>query len=192
MTAQIVILGWGSLLWDFHRDFDEQHETWAPDGPELKIEFSRVSQSRRGALTLVIDSTNGTGCRVAYARSKRKDPEDAICDLRSREGTTRSNIGVFFADGSRRQSRDSSAFQSIDTWARTKKFDVVVWTDLGSNFSRACGKPFTVDAALAHVQSLDDEAKSGAAEYVWRAPTFIDTPLRQALQTQPWFTNRNV
>lgn len=72
------------------------------------------------------------------------------------------------------------------------KLDVVVWTDLGSNFDKVCGKPFDVDAALTHAQSLDAEAKSGAAQYVWRAPSFVDTPLRRALQAQPWFPKRRL
>ena len=50
MPAQIAILGWGSLLWDTRPEFDEQHEPWRHDGPEIKVEFSRVSQSRRGAI----------------------------------------------------------------------------------------------------------------------------------------------
>lgn len=188
MPAQIAILGWGSLLWDTRPEFDEQHEPWRHDGPEINVEFSRVSQSRRGALTLVIDPKNGAHCRVAYAISKRRDPEDAICDLRCREGTTRSNIGFLFADGSRRQGRDPHSLEAIRAWAETKKLDVVVWTDLGSNFDKVYGKPFDIDAALAHIQSLDGEAKSGAAEYVWRAPGFVDTPLRRVLQTPPWFS----
>lgn len=187
MPAQIVVLGWGSLLWDTRSEFDDQRESWQHEGPELKVEFSRVSQSRRGALTLVIDPKNGAPCRVAYALGKRRDPEDAICDLRCREGTTRSNIGFLFADGSRQQGREPDSLEAIRAWAATKKLDVVVWTDLGSNFERVCGRPFTVDAALAHIESLYGEAKLGAAEYVRRAPGFIDTPLRRALQTQPWF-----
>jgi hypothetical protein len=187
MPAQIVILGWGSLLWDTRPEFDDQHEPWQYDGPEIKLEFSRVSRSRHGALTLVIDSKNGVPCRVAYARSKRKDPEDAICDLRCREGTTRSNIGCLFSDGSRQQGRDQDSLEAIRCWMENKKFDAVVWTDLDSNFEMVCGKSFTIDAALAHVQSLDVKARLGAAEYVWRAPEFIVTPIRRALQTQPWF-----
>lgn len=101
----IAILGWGSLLWDVRPEFDDQHLPWEFDGPDLKIEFSRVSQTRGGALTLVIDPINGAMCRVAHARSKRKDPEDSICDLRSREGTTRANVGFWFIDGSRQQAK---------------------------------------------------------------------------------------
>jgi hypothetical protein len=185
----IAILGWGSLLWDERHEFDKHHSPWELDGPELRIEFSRVSQSRCGALTLVIDPPNGATCRVAHTKSKRRNPEDAICDLRSREGTTRSNIGFYFADGSRHQfvTKDTDTITSIQAWAAAKSIDVVVWTALPSNFDEVCGHPFSVEHALEHVRALDPAAKSGAAEYVWRAPAFVNTPLRVALQSQPWF-----
>ena len=120
IDMKIAILGWGSLLWDHNADFDSQHNQWLLDGPELKLEFSRVSQSRCQALTLVIDSQNGELCRVAYTFSKRKDPEDAICDLQSREGTTRKNIGFYFCDGSRRQCRDANSLKAIAAWCAVK------------------------------------------------------------------------
>jgi len=183
----IAILGWGSLLWDERPEFDDYHDPWQFDGPELKIEFSRVSQTRGGALTLVIDSTNGASCRVAYTKSKRQNPEDAICDLRSREGTTRANIGIHFADGSLNQSKDQNTLAAITAWAKTKAIDVVIWTDLPSNFQKVCGSVFSIASALTHLRALDEGAKSGAAEYVWRAPNFVNTPLRSALQTEPWF-----
>jgi hypothetical protein len=50
-----------------------------------------------------------------------------------------------------------------------------------------CGKPFSREHAIDHVRSLDAAARSGAAEYVGRAPEFVNTPLRTALQSQPWF-----
>ena len=186
---KIAILSWGSLLWDKHNEFDKQHMDWLFDGPSLKLEFSRVSQTRNDALTLVLDFQNGKPCQVAYAFSKRKNPDDAICDLRSREGTTLKNIGFYFADGSRQQSRESGILEIVKTWACERKVDVVVWTDLASNFQEKSKskEPFSIDAALRQGQALEAEGKSKAAEYVWRAPDFIDTPLRVALQSQPWF-----
>jgi hypothetical protein len=183
----IAILGWGSLLWDEKPDFDNHRSQWDFDGPELKIEFSRVSRTRGGALTLVIDSVHGSSCSVAHARSKRRDPNDAICDLRSREGTTRANIGIYFADGTLNQTKDQDALAAISKWAKNKAIDVVVWTDLPSNFQKVCGSTFCIAGAVAHIQALDESVKSGAAEYVWRAPGFVNTPLRAALQTEPWF-----
>lgn len=182
---KIAILGWGSLLWDHNADFDSQHNQWLLDGPELKLEFSRVSQSRCQALTLVIDSQNGELCRVAYTFSKRKDPEDAICDLQSREGTTRKNIGFYFCDGSRRQCRDANSLKAIAAWCAIKKVDVVVWTDLESNFKSGCRNHFSIQNALLHIKGLSAEGKAKAAEYVWRAPDFVQTPLRRILQVHP-------
>ena len=188
---KIAILGWGSLLWDERAEFDAQHEKWQCDGPYLKLEFSRVSETRSGALTLVLDYKNGEPCQVAYALSKRKEPDDAICDLRCREGTILKHIGFYFADGSRKQSREPEALKAVEGWAANKRIDTVIWTDLPSNFEAEskCKKPFTIDAALCHIQALDLDTvgKAKAAEYVWRAPNFINTPLRKALQSQPWF-----
>jgi len=187
----IAILGWGSLLWDKRPEFDEQREDWRFDGPSLMIEFSRVSKKRNGALTLVLDTKNGKSCQVAYALSKRQNPDDAICDVRSREGTTLKNVGFYFVDNSRKQAREEDALETIKNWASEKKVDVVIWTDLKNNFQKTSKfeKPFSIEAALCHIQALDNEGKAKAAEYVWRAPTFVETPLRVALQSQPWFQN---
>jgi len=186
---RIVILGWGSLLWDIRQDFDGWHEEWQPDGPNLKIEFSRVSKTRNGALTLVLDKIYGRECQVAYTLSRRRSPDDAICDLRCREGTTRRNIGFYFANGFREQARDPEVLRSVGEWSSRKNIDVAIWTDLQSNFEKQsiCREPFSLQNALSHIQSLDPDGKAAAAEYVWRAPSFVHTPLREALESYPWF-----
>jgi len=138
----------------------------------------------------VIDSTDGAICRVAYTFSKRTDPEDTLCDLRSREATARKNMGYVFIDDSRAHARDEQSLKAVSEWAERQKIDVVFWTDLRSNFEATCSRAFSVDAALAHVQSLDAEGEAAAAEYIWRAPLFVDTPLRRALEIQPWFQPR--
>ncbi len=195
---QTAILGWGSLLWDRRSNFEEQHGDWQLDGPNLKLEFSRISQTRNGALTLVLDYSNGIPCQVAYALSKRKSPNDAICDLRSREGTTLRNIGFYFADESLKNYYEEAfnnihkeAFNNIKNWATERKIDVVIWTNLQSNFQKKTGKTFSIDTALAYLQSLNTDGKVKAAEYILRAPKFINTPLQKALQTQSWFTKQN-
>lgn len=186
---KIAILGWGSLLWDNQekfKEFNKQLGSWQfDDGPSLPLEFSRISQSRGNALTLVIDEENGTLCKVAYAFSKRKNPDDTICDLRCREGTTINNIGYYFADKSRKYSRNG--LSDISEWAKEKNIDVVIWTDLESNFKNRTGESFSIRSALLQIQKLNPESKVKAAEYMWRAPDFINTPLRKALQSQPWF-----
>lgn len=190
--SKIAILGWGSLLWDkAHREFDRHHGEWKFDGPVLKLEFSRKSGSRLDALTLVIDPVRGEACKVAYTLSKRRTVEKAWADLQAREGTSRRNIGCVFTDGTRRQGRYSDSVDVILRWAQGVSIDVVLWTDLPANFDNVRKDQF-VNAAVDHVQRLSPEAKALAAEYLWRAPDFILTPLRTALQAEPWFKKPKV
>lgn len=182
---RIAILGWGSLLWDERPEFDKTHHDWRLDGPILPLEFSRVSATRNDALTLVIDTNNGTDCKTAYAMSKRQNPVDTIEDLRCREGTIMKRIGRYFSDNSSRS--NVGVPSAIVSWAKEKRLDVVVWTALSSNFKQETEREFTFDAAIEHLQGLSREGKANAATYVWRAPPFVQTKLREALETEPWF-----
>ena len=185
---KIAILGWGSLLWDEQPAFDDHHSGWLDDGPTLNLEFSRVSASRKGALTLVIDEKDGAPCRVAYSISKRADPNDAICDLRCREGTILRRIGYWFADPAG-QTCDLVIPDGLSQWAKSKSLNVVIWTGLESNFPESAKQDFSTKAAVGYLQGLSSEAKAKATEYVRRAPDFVKTPLRTTLESEPWFSN---
>ena len=186
---KIAILGWGSLLWEGGREFDNWHDPWQCNGPTLKIEFSRVSTSRLGALTLVIDTEHGFPTIVAWCLSKREKIEDAVADLRCREGTTNENIRcVRFDEQSALPDHPLETEGRIVAWARERKLDAVVWTALKSNFEEKAGEPFSVDAVVAYVKTLSPAGKAKAAEYVWKAPEFVQTAVRSALQQEPWFS----
>ena len=186
---KIAILGWGSLLWEGGREFDNWHDPWQCNGPTLKIEFSRVSTSRLGALTLVIDTEHGFPTIVAWCLSKREKIEDAVADLRCREGTTNENIRcVRFDEQSALPDHPLETEGRIVAWARERKLDAVVWTALKSNFEEKVGEPFSVKAVLAYVKTLCPTGKAKAAEYVWKAPEFVQTAVRSALQQEPWFS----
>ena len=185
--SKIAILGWGSLLWSSSPAFDQQHGPWELDGPVLPLEFSRASQRWNGALTLVIDPVHGVPAPVAWTLSHRGLLDDAVADLRNREATNHANIGFLLADGSRDQARDARCLDVIRAWAKAKSLDAVVWTDLASNFADQWGESFGVQSAIEYLETLPDEGRAQAVQYVRRAPRFIDTPLRRALEAQPWF-----
>lgn len=185
---RIAILAWGSLLWDGGTKFDRWHDPWEYDGPQLRLEFSRISASRSGALTLVIDEEHGSPTSVAWSLSRRTGTDDAVCDLRAREGTTIENIGRIAVNP--RKPRDEPE-NPIIVWARLKKLDSVVWTALNSNFEEKRKQPFSVSAAIAYLKTLDPAGKAKAAEYVWRAPMFVKTDLRSVLQREPWFSEED-
>jgi len=197
----IAILGWGSLIWDSKHprapEFDKWHEAWMDNGPRIKLEFSRISTRppRQGVLTLVIDPAHGSLCNVQHCLSRRTVPDDAFEDLAKRENMTippngdiPQSIGRIFRNGSRPSvCRDQHTRMSIQTWADTTGIDVVTWTDLPSNFLREKSKAFSVPAALAHLEYLDNSknpALSAALEYIREAPSYVRTDLRSAVALQ--------
>lgn len=186
---RIALLGWGSLLWEGGPEFDKWHGPWEYDGPALKLEFSRISEKRLNALTLVIDTEHGTETSVAWCLSNRAALADALCDLRAREGTTLDNIGRVTIAPEVEPFDNGVPEGAIVAWSRTKNLDAVIWTALKSNFQEKTRRPFSVGAVLSHLKTLTPEAKVKAAEYIWRAPEFVKTPVRTALQKEPWFVD---
>lgn len=184
-SLRIAILGWGSLLWEARTEFDQWHGKWHPGGPTLRLEFSRVSKTRLGALTLVIDEKHGTPTSVVWCHSKRTSLEDAVCDLRCREGTTSANVGRLLVP---EEAAKGGAEDPMLGWARSRKLDAVIWTNLKSNFRQKTRKAFSIESVVEYVQALSPEAKAKAAEYVWRAPDFVKTPVRSVLQRESWFS----
>ncbi|MCY4420352.1 MAG: hypothetical protein OXC42_03765 [Gammaproteobacteria bacterium] len=115
---------------------------------------------------LVIDEDNGSECCVRHAFSKRKRFEDAVCDLKRREGTCWGNIGYWSTKG------DCSGHKLADrigSWGAKRGIEAVVWTALESNFQERKEKNFTVENAIQHLKGLSPMGKLEAKEYIWRA-----------------------
>jgi hypothetical protein len=183
--VRIALLGWGSLIWD-KGELPLKSE-WKDDGPEIPIEFSRISSSRDGALTLVIDPENGAWVSTFYAESKRNTLEDAICDLRTREGTLVKRIGfVNLLDGSQRSNIFPEVANIIRRWASDNDFDAVIWTDLPSNFKEKTDKEFELEEAVNYLKDLPSDGSKKAREYILNTPDEIQTPLGSRLRDDPW------
>lgn len=186
---RICLLAWGSLVWD-KRDLPKIRMDWARGGPALPIEFSRISESRDDILTLVIDPKNGVRIPTRFSDSSRSYLEDAICDLRSREGTIYSRIGfVDLVNGTSRCNAYPEAEIELRKWASDNKYDAVVWTDLSSNFYEYKEKKisFSVENAIEHIKSLKRNATKSAFKYIHRAPEEADTPFRNVIQKDDWY-----
>lgn len=177
-----AILGWGSLVWD-PRDLRAAAD-FAPNGPLLPIEFCRVS--RDGRLTLVIDETYGAVCTTYSAPSAFRTLDEAIDNLRLREGTHASAIGaVEAASGGTRGATQGhpQAVAAIAAWAASNGYDAAIWMALRSNFDEfdKGGEPFSVMAAVRYLKALearDGEAFTCALKYIRQAPDEVDTPVR--------------
>lgn len=175
---KIAILGWGSLIWD-PRELPREG-VWQELGPVVPLEFSRISSDCR--LTLVIDREHGEPCETYFVLSPRVDIDDAIEDVRHREGTRTSLIGFVDLSHDTRHGRDAQSIVDIEVWAKANEFDGVVWTDLDQNFMAETGAAFTVPRAIAHLESLPVTARKRAMKYIANAPATVSTPLRRAME----------
>ena len=180
---KIAVLAWGSLVWD-PRDL-ETAAAFAANGPLLPVEFCRISAD--GRLTLAIDEDVGAVCTTYSAQSAHDDLDQAIENLRAREGTNPRDVG-FAEPASGRESRIAmdrhpQAVASIAAWAAANGYDAAIWTALKSNFDEwgKAGEPFSVTAAIRYLETLErQEAKfERALVYIRSAPPEVETPVRE-------------
>ena len=156
----IVILGWGSLIWD-PRELPREG-VWEVGGPTLPIEFSRVSKDAR--LTLVVDRAAGVDVVTRFVCSPRTLIEDVIDDLAKREGTPKTRVS--FVDlASNRSSADSVASHAptcatVRAWTEARQFSGAVWTALEANFRNETGLEFSVENAIGYLRALPRTARS--------------------------------
>jgi len=177
----VVILGWGSLIWD-PRELPREG-TWQKDGPTLPIEFSRVSKDAR--LTLVIDENNGAEVVTRFVHSPRTLIVDAIDDLARREGTGKKGIGFIDLVAGRSSVETvrshAATCAAVRIWAQNQNITGVVWTALDPNFRPETGNDFTVENAIAYLQRLPASACAVALHYINSAPAEVVTPVRTAV-----------
>jgi len=174
---KIAILGWGSLICN-HKYLHTKGD-WQNDGPELKLEFLRVSKDTR--LTLVIDEENGTELATLYIFSKRTQLKDVIADLRDREGTLWKWIGYIDLkndiNSKTENPKQADVCDIVEEWAEGKMIDAVVWTALKSNFKDQTCEDFTTGNVIKYLRNLPKKARENALDYFQKAPMQIETRL---------------
>ncbi|MGH9461138.1 MAG: hypothetical protein ACRD1X_07960, partial [Vicinamibacteria bacterium] len=151
---KIAVLAWGSLYWN--RGVLNAKGRWRRDGPRLPIEFARISQD--GRLTLVIVPRRRL-IRTYWAPSGCADLDSAIGNLAKREGSSLANIGYMLATGEHRTNFPSCA-QVLHRWVKLHRMEAVIWTDLESNFLNRLRRPFSMDAAIQYLKTLDGAVKN--------------------------------
>jgi hypothetical protein len=172
--VKIACIGWGSLVWD--PGVLRCVGAWQVDGPQLPIEFARVS--RDGRLTLVLtpgaDPVQTLWCAVNY-----NSCEVAQAALAGREGAGVHAIGLWPGPSP----RHAIGSPEIALWGRDRGFDAVIWTALCPRFNGLDGVgPKSAAAAAAYLAGLDDAQQARAAEYVRRAPDQVKTGFRAVLE----------
>lgn len=187
MDAPIAVIAWGSLIWDPeilkpHVDGFWRHRA----GPELPLEFSRISHKRKRALAVCIDLMDGVPCLTSVVTSKRTTLAEARTDLARRERAPDGFIGAFCTQTGQHWGRPQVAFK-IAQWCRAGGWAGAVWTDLHANFTAETGKLFNVATGHEHLRSLQGDSLDEAVRYIERAPVTTNTRLRRHLRDDPWW-----
>jgi hypothetical protein len=183
----IAIIGWGSLIWDLEILTPQTKGAWLMEaGPQLPMEFSRISPKRKLGLVVCLDPEVGVGCQTHAIKSSKSDITQTINDLAARERAPLNLIGAVHADGLQK-GRMSEVTKAVVQWCDENGWDGAVWTDLEPNFAAFTQQDFTVDAGLAYLRTLDGENLTEAFNYIENAPVQTRTPLRTALSTDDWW-----
>lgn len=173
----IAVIGWGSLIWD-PRNLDIEPE-WHADGPKLPIEFARVSKRDRLTLVLVDGAPLQT---TLWARSRKTTLADAVKDLQTREDTSEPDIGRWAATQTLK-SHGLDVVPIISVWATNHALDGVVWTALGPKMPDGRNGLASNDELIDYITLLIANGKGQTArEYIEKAPTQIDTPMRSRIR----------
>ncbi len=185
--AEVAIIGWGSLLWDLDDLDPKVNGEWhIGEGPQLPLEFVRISPKRKQSLVVVTDLQHGAPCGSSYIKSKRTNIEAAIDDLAARERTKADEIGAV-SDQQIYQAKHPEIAKLVQDWLKTSPCEAAIWTDLSANFELETGLPFDVDTAISYLKTLKGESLLEAKRYIDFAPPQVVTPLRNALNKNGWW-----
>lgn len=168
---KIAVIGWGSLIWQ--PNSLKKTGEWNEDGPTLPLEFCRISAD--GRVTLVLDK-NGTQCKALWALMDIDNFDDAVENLRAREGTVIDMIH-FHEKNSELIFPHS---EIILEWMIGKDLDAVIWTGLETNWSEKRQVNFSIEDLEVYLEEkISTSSGEKIIEYFINAPTSIKTPGRK-------------
>lgn len=183
---RIGCLAWGSLVWD-----PRTLPVAGPfrlDGPRLPIEFSRVSLD--GRVTLVLDPA-APMLPTFWVPLEAMRLDEAIEALGERERIPSPMRGRHVGALVRGQSRpevhgetDGQIVSTIAQWLESRPLDAVLWTALPPRGPAGEPERPDVDRLIAHLESLEEDARTRAEQYVRRAPWSVRTPRRAELEAR--------
>jgi hypothetical protein len=173
---KIACLGWGSLIWK--PGVLPLASQWFNDGPELPIEFSRVSDGGELATAVCL---NAPPCQVLWALLNVQSLDAAVQALREREQIPidrKDGVGIFTIN--------ALTVGVLGKWAADRRLDAVIWTALPPRFDSVEGLIPSLDDVLSYLIALDGDKLEHAKFYMESVPEQIDTPYRQAIKKLGW------
>jgi hypothetical protein len=177
----IACVGWGSLIWNPKELRIDGG--WRQDGPELPVEFARLSQG--GNVTLVIAS-GVARVTTLWTELLYGTVEEAAKALQCREGSGPKGIGIWTAR--RPGTITKPGFTQVAEWAARHQFDAAVWTALPPKWVEESGRMPQVLEVVDYLRALEQPLRATAEQYVRMAPPQIRTLYRSAIERELGWT----
>jgi hypothetical protein len=182
--SRIACLGWGSLIWDRG---ELPTKGWFADGPFVRAEFLR--QSDNGCITLVLHAS-APASRACWALLDVQTVEEAAEALRIRERIPKAKAGTIARWCT--NEAQPSLILDLETWAKTRQVDAVVWTALPPKFDKTDGRVPSTDDVVSYLRGCAGPVREKAEQYLRRAPKQINTPYRQKIEAELGWTPPDV
>lgn len=203
--VHIVVLGWGSLVWDpgglpIERT-NPVERAWLPDGPHLPVEFARHSSGNRITLVLVRHqrtlSVLWASMLVADLETAKRGLAIRECRKRDRTPVAEDTIQRFMDEscGSwiRKGNSRGRCVGLVEQWAAPRDVEAVIWTDLPARFNGNNGQVPTSDDVIEFLQHLEGQERRDAMDYIMKAPRQISTDYRRQIEEQlQWMPTSSV
>ena len=157
---KIACLGWGSLIWKPGQLPVEG--SWYADGPEVPVEFARVSDGGEVATALCLNAGPVQVFWALQAVSSEGIPEQRV-------------------DGAGIMLTSHTATGPLETWARSKNIDALIWTALPARTDSTEGRVPGVEEVINYLQQLEGEKRDHARRYIDQVPRQINTAYRRAI-----------
>ena len=130
-----AILAWGSLIWKHPAGNYIMKDT----NIELPIQFSRISDNKKGRCTLVIDYENGilNKCKALISTDKECEPMRIFNCLKKREKTINKHIHfINFETNENHHNLKIKEVIQIKNWCSENDIKFICWTGLPSNIEK--------------------------------------------------------
>jgi len=163
--TNIAYIGWGSLI--FSHDLLNIKE-WKQSNLKLPIEYSRISDNKIGRLTLVIDELNGSYNNIWYTYLQTLNINKAIKDIKIREKTVKNSIGYINKKSNKMRigNLSNKIIKNITDWMEEMNIDVVIWTNLQSNFKNVTNNDFSYENAYNYYLLSNEKTKQDIYDYI--------------------------
>ncbi len=184
---RIAYIAWGTLI--LEPDCLLIRGSWERNGPELPVEFARISDD--GRVTLVLQP----GAKPITTYSVVADQETlelARENLRLREGPKRCKTrarGEWIASvdqvGTSRGRVEEEELRSIRKWVRNKGYDAAVWTAIPPRLSHpkhGSIHSLTVDGIVDYLRLVKPEVREMTRSYFRNVPLEVQTGLRHGIE----------